>query len=92
METATRRYFLVERYVPSMSAVDIDIAATRLAAMADGETRHLGSLLIPGEDTCLSLFEAREALAVAIANDRADFPHHRIVEVRVFAPPIDPSV
>lgn len=80
-----RRFFLVERYVPSMSAADVDAATARLDSMADGQTRHLGTLLIPGEDTCLSLFEAPERVCVETVNGRAGFELHRIVEVLVFA-------
>ena len=86
-----RRFFLVERYVPSMSADDIDAATARLDGMADAETRHLGTLLIPGEDTCLSLFEAPEQVAVETVNGRAGFALHRIVEVVVFATATDAS-
>lgn len=80
------RYFLVERYVPSMSVADVDAATARLDGMADAETRHLGTLLIPGEDTCLSLFEAPEQVSVETVNDRAGFVLHGIVEVTLFAP------
>jgi hypothetical protein len=86
-----RRFFLVERYVPSMSAADVDAATARLDGMTDAETRHLGTLLIPGEDTCLSLFEAPEQIAVQAVNGRAGFALHRIVEVQLFAPANDAS-
>jgi hypothetical protein len=86
-----RRFFLVERYVPSMSAAEVDAATARLDAMADGRTRHLGTLLIPDEETCLSLFEAPERVAVETANGRAGFALHRIVEVVVFAAATDAS-
>ena len=84
-----RRFFLVERYVPSTSAADVDAATARLDRMTDGRTRHLGTLLIPDEETCLSLFEAPEPAAVEIVNGRAGFVFHRIVEVVVFAAATD---
>jgi hypothetical protein len=90
-DAPARRFFLVERYVPSLSASDVDAATARLDGMADGQTRHLGTLLIPGEDTCLSLFEAPDPVSVETVNDRAGFVLHRIVEVTVVAPATDGS-
>lgn len=90
-DATARRFFLVERYVPSMSAAEVDAATARLDGMADGRTRHLGTLLIPGEDTCLSLFEAPEQVSVETVNSRAEFALHRIVEVVVFAATTDAS-
>ena len=72
--------YLVERYVPSMTATEVESAASRLAAADPGEVRHLCTMLIPGEDTCLSLFEAADASAVEAANAKARFPLDRIVE------------
>lgn len=86
-----RRFFLVERYVPSLSAADVDAATARLDGMAEGQIRHLGTLLIPGEDTCLSLFEALDPVSVETVNERAGFVLHRIVEVTLFAPATDGS-
>jgi hypothetical protein len=79
-------FFLVERYVPSMSAADVASAAARLAEGSGDGVRHLYTVLIPGEDTCLSLFEAPDATAVDAANERARFPADRIVEAAVFGP------
>ena len=80
-------FYLVERYVPSMSAAEVAQAAARLAEAAGDEVRHLYTVLILEEDTCLSLFEAPDAPAVEAANAKAGFPVDRIVEAAVFARP-----
>jgi hypothetical protein len=41
-------------------------------------------VLVPDEETCLSVFEAADAGAVGEANVRAGFPLDRIVEIEVF--------
>jgi hypothetical protein len=46
-------------------------------------------VLVPDEETCLSVFEAADAGAVDEANERAAFPLDRIVEVEVFPSPPD---
>lgn len=77
-------FYLVERYVPSMSAAEVAQAAARLAETAGEEVRHLYTLVVLDEDTCLSLFEAPDARAVEAANERARFPLDRIVQAAVF--------
>ena len=77
-------FYLVERYVPSVSAVEIARSVARLTDAAGDDVRHLYTLLVLGEDTCLSLFEASGAGAVEAANERAEFPLDRIVQAAVF--------
>ncbi len=79
--------YLVERYVPSMTEHDVASATTRVGGIADVEARHLWTVLVPGEDTSLSLFEAPDAAAVEAANARASLPVDRIVRVALFASP-----
>ena len=82
-----RRFFLVERYVPSISSGSVGPAVSRLGESTTGPARHLVSLLVPDEETCLSVFEAPDAAAVQAANERARFQLDRIVEVEVYPPP-----
>jgi hypothetical protein len=77
-------FYLVERYVPSVSAGEIARSVAHLAHAAGDDVRHLYTLLVLGEDTCLSLFEALGAEAVEEANERAGFPLDRIVQAAVF--------
>ena len=80
----TRRFFLVERYIPLISSSSVEAAAQRLAATSDDSAHHLITLLVAGEETCLSVFEAADAIAVEVANLRAGFELDRIVEVELF--------
>ena len=84
MANAKRRFFLVERYIPSISSSSVESAARRLAETTDDSAQHLITLLVAGEETCLSVFEASDAHAVEIANQRAGFELDRIVEVEMF--------
>jgi hypothetical protein len=86
--SSDRRFFLVERYLPSLGSGSVGAAVGRLRQSAPG-ARHLFSLLVPEEETCLSVFEAADAAAVGVANEDAEFQLDRIVEVEIFpAPPV----
>lgn len=74
-------FYLVERYVPSMTAADMEAAIARLDELPDGHVRHLWTILVMAEDTCLSVFEAADAEAVEEANAKASFHLDRVVEV-----------
>jgi hypothetical protein len=52
-------FYLVERYVPSTPAADIDAAIARIS-VPRAHVRHLWTILVGAEDTCLSVFEAPE--------------------------------
>jgi hypothetical protein len=77
-------FFLVERYVPSMTAADLRAAIARLDELPRGDVRHLWTILVAVEDTCLSVFEGADAEAVEEANARASFHLDRVVEVSPF--------
>jgi hypothetical protein len=81
------RFFLVERYTPLMDTASIEAASRRLDQAGDGATRHVCTVLIVGEEICLSVFEAPDDRAVEEINDRARFGHDRIVEVVWCGPP-----
>jgi Protein of unknown function (DUF4242) len=74
-------FYLVERYVPSMTAIDIEAAIARIERLRLGEVRHVWTILVAAEETCLSVFEGPDAGAIAEANARARFHLDRIVEV-----------
>lgn len=66
-----------------MSAADTSsIAASirRLGISSSGSARHIGTLVIAGEEMCLSVFEAMDARSVAAINESAGLPPDRIVE------------
>jgi hypothetical protein len=87
MAIGDRRFFLVERYIPSMRSGSVGPAVQRLRQSASGTARHLYSVLVRDEETCLSVFEADDARAVEAANQSARFEVDRIVEVEVFPRP-----
>jgi hypothetical protein len=78
------RMYLVERYTPSLGAEQVAAAVSRLSALAVPDTSHVWTVLVPAEDTCLSLFAAASAAAVAEANVRADFGFTRIIDAVAF--------
>ena len=78
-------FYLAERYVPSMTAADVGAAIDRLdRAVADEPVRHVLSVLVHGEDTCLSIFAASDREAIERVTERAGFPLDRIVEATAY--------
>ncbi len=79
---------MVERYLPGITAGELDEASARLAAAArelsaDGvRVRYLGSTFVPEEESCFSRFEAADGDAVHDACKRAGVGFARIVETR----------
>ncbi|MEP6639221.1 MAG: hypothetical protein ABJC39_07705, partial [Chloroflexota bacterium] len=53
----------------------------RIDELPPGPVRHLWTIQVAGEDTCLSVFEAPDAAAVTAANTQAGFHVDRVVEV-----------
>jgi hypothetical protein len=83
-------FYLAERYVPSMSVADVAGAIERIDdAAADEAVRLVLSLIVHGEDTCLSIFEAPDAPAIERVTERVGFRPDRIVEVTAYpGPPV----
>ena len=83
--------FLVERYVAESNAADL---TDRVRRAADGsDVTWLASIVLPGEDACLCLFEAGSEADVVDVNRRAAADLDRVVEaLLVFAqPPSEPE-
>lgn len=81
-------FYLAERYVPSMTAADVGAAIDRLDRAVSAEpVRRVLSVLVHGEDTCLSIFEAPDPGAIERATERAGFPLDRIVEATAYPGP-----
>ena len=85
--TSPARFFLVERYTPAVTGAAVAAAVQRLAAAGDAAGRHVGTLMIPAEEICLSVFEAVDEGAVVALNEHAGFRVDRIVEVSWFTTP-----
>jgi hypothetical protein len=80
---SSRRCFLVERYVPAADAMSVVAAAQRQT----DDPRHIGTVVIAAEETCLSVFEAADARSVAAATEATGRPADRIVEAEWFPGP-----
>jgi hypothetical protein len=79
--------YVAERYLPGVTWEQVLDAARRAkrsaAQMAAAGTpvRYLRSTFLPSDETCYCLFQAPSEDAVKQANDRAQMPFDRIVEV-----------
>lgn len=77
--------FLIERYAGVLSAAQLATAgrdAERWARKVNptSNTRYLGSILIPGDEMALCLFDGESAELVRGAVESASLPFERIVE------------
>jgi Protein of unknown function (DUF4242) len=87
----TTTFFVVERYLPGISAEELRLRTERLAlaaanlSAADEEIRYLGSAFVPEEESCFCRFEASSARLIHRACRDADFPYARIHEAEAFA-------
>jgi hypothetical protein len=77
--------FVVERYVPAPTVDRARVEAARLRAAARAlrregvRVRHLGSLLLPADETSFCLFESESLGAVRLVSERASLAYERIV-------------
>jgi hypothetical protein len=82
------RTFLVEAYAAASSEHTRIAEQARLAA-ATGDSqvavRHLRTIVVPDDEQCLHLFEARSAEVLAEAVSRAAMTAPRIVEVTLLS-------
>lgn len=83
MTARSRRYFLVERYLPDADARSVATAVAGQTGPPDGP-RHIGTVVISTEQTCLSVFEATDVATVTAATEAAGLPADRIVEAEWF--------
>jgi hypothetical protein len=92
-----RSTFLVERYWPGISVDEHAAALARGRQVAAAMRRegkrieHVGSTLIPDQETVFCLFEAESPALVAELNERADFHYDRI-DVAVTETPKEANV
>jgi hypothetical protein len=80
--------YLVERYLPGVTADELDDASARLAAAARSlaaqgvELRYVGSTFVPDEESCFCRFDSADADDVRRACEQAGVPFARILETR----------
>ena len=70
--------YLVERYLPGRSRAWLEGTLARLREQRS-RAEHLGSIYVPGDDSCFCRFEAETADDVRDANEIAGVPFARIV-------------
>ena len=86
------RTYIVERYLPGVTAGQLEEASARLAAAAEELTmqgiavRHTGSTFVPEEESCFCRFEGASAADVRRACEKAGISFARIVETHDLAP------
>jgi hypothetical protein len=84
------RKYMVERYLPGMTAEEVDDASARLALTAEAlageglDVRYAGSTYVPKEESCFCRFEASSRSVVESVCERAQLPFARIHAVRSF--------
>jgi hypothetical protein len=83
--------YMVEQYLPGITAGQVDEASERLAAAAldlaaqGVEVRYISSTFIPEEESCFCRFEGAAAADVRRACDQAGVQFARIVETQDFS-------
>lgn len=81
---------MVERYLPGMTARQLDEASTRLASAAEElaghgvRVRYIGSTFVPKEESCFCRFEASSREVVELVCKQGRLPFARIHTVRSF--------
>ena len=84
--------YLVERYLPGMSAAEVRAGLARAGAVcaelrAGGtEIEYLGSIFLPLEEACFCRFDGDRPEAVVDVNERAELPYARITAGVAIAP------
>ena len=83
---------MVERYLPGVTAAQLDEASAQLAAAAEELTtqgiavRYTGSTFVPEEESCFCRFEGANADIVRRTCEEAGISFARIVETHDLAP------
>jgi hypothetical protein len=75
--------YLVERYLPGWTPDEIAALVGTIRARRDELdarcVHHLSSIVLPGDETCLCLFDAADADQVRTANTGLGLPVDRVV-------------
>ncbi len=76
--------YLVERFLVGWSTDEVTSLVQRLDAvaplLAEHGVRHVESIVIAADETCLSLFEAPDAASVQTANKSCELPFGRVLD------------
>ncbi len=83
---------MVERYLPGMTANELDsisarlVGATQKLALHGVAVRYVSSSFVPEEESCFCKFEGRTADDVRLVCQEAGLPYARIVETHDVSP------
>jgi hypothetical protein len=89
MEPAMQETFLVERYWPGATRVEVTTANQRLLQVADdlaqdgASVRIMSSIWVPADEVLLTLCAAGEADDVRAVNRRSEYPFDRVQRIEV---------
>ena len=78
---------MAECFWPGVTEQHVITAGARARRAAEairdggGAVRYLGSILVPGDEIALCLFEAASLEAAQDVNRRADIPSERVLEI-----------
>lgn len=83
--------FLVERYVPDLSELELQHLVRRVARAAPDMAAvhgvvHVRSVLVPGDELCVCEYEAADGSLVRVANEETGLPFDRVVAATAFGP------
>lgn len=89
------RTFIVERYLAGWSPGEVSDLVDRVADQADAfrarGVRHLRSIVLAADETCLCLFEGADAETVRLANESSALPVHRVVPATLTNEIVEPT-
>ena len=89
------KFFVVERNLVGWSGAerdDLGLRCTECATeFAGRKVRHVESIVIPGDETCLSVFEGPDAQTVRDANEACGLPTGRVLPA-IYQPAGSPAV
>jgi hypothetical protein len=71
--------WFVELYVPA-SEPALEALARLARGGADDATRYLGSIFLPGEETCFHRYESADSEALCRALERGGVRYERVIE------------
>jgi Nickel responsive protein SCO4226-like len=84
--------YLVERYLPGLSELEVRTALRRVQDVCDElsaagtPVRYVGSILLPAEEACFCRFDGDRPETIADANERAELAFARITAGLAISP------
>jgi hypothetical protein len=87
-EAGPMQVYVVERFLVGWSPEEVEALLHRTddaaPSLATDGVHHLESIVIPEDETCLSVFVGPDAAAVREANRRSDLPLGRVLDATTY--------